>query len=64
MSAGREYEMQLYNSIGPNPRAVRIFMTEKGIDLPKVEVDILGGDNRKGPTGEEPERPVPGARTR
>jgi glutathione S-transferase len=41
--------MQLYNSIGPNPRAVRIFMAEKGIDLPKVEVDILGGDNRKGP---------------
>jgi glutathione S-transferase len=41
--------MQLYNSIGPNPRAVRIFMAERGIDLPKVEVDIRGGENRKAP---------------
>src|SRR5665213_2367922 len=41
--------MQLYNSIGPNPRAVRIFMAERGVDLPKVEVDIRGGENRQGP---------------
>jgi len=41
--------MQLYNSIGPNPRAVRIFMAERGIELPKVEVDIRGGENRQGP---------------
>ena len=40
--------MQLYNSIGPNPRAVRIFMAEKGIELPKTEVDIRGGENRQG----------------
>jgi glutathione S-transferase len=41
--------MQLYNSIGPNPRAVRIFMAERGIELPKIEVDIRGGENRQGP---------------
>jgi glutathione S-transferase len=41
--------MQLYNSIGPNPRAVRIFMAERGIDLPKIEVDIRGGENRQVP---------------
>jgi glutathione S-transferase len=41
--------MKLYNSIGPNPHVVRMFMAEKGIDLPKVDVDIRGGDNRKAP---------------
>ena len=41
--------MRLYNSIGPNPRVVRMFMAERGIDLPKVEVDIRGGENRQAP---------------
>jgi glutathione S-transferase len=41
--------MKLYNSIGPNPRMVRMFMAEKGIDLPKVEVDLRGGENRRAP---------------
>jgi len=41
--------MKLYNSIGPNPRVVRMFMAEKGIDLPKVEVDLRGGENRREP---------------
>jgi glutathione S-transferase len=41
--------MKLYNSIGPNPHVVRMFMAEKGIDLPTVAVDIQGGDNRKPP---------------
>ncbi|HVC52468.1 MAG TPA: glutathione S-transferase family protein [Stellaceae bacterium] len=41
--------MLLYNSIGPNPRAVRMFMAERGIDLPKVDVDLRGGENRQGP---------------
>jgi glutathione S-transferase len=52
--------MQLYNSIGPNPKAVRVFMAEKGIELPKIEVDIMKGENRqapylaKNPTGTSP----------
>ncbi|SJZ45521.1 Glutathione S-transferase [Enhydrobacter aerosaccus] len=41
--------MKLYNSIGPNPRMVRMFMAEKGIDIPKVEVDLRGGENRREP---------------
>jgi len=39
--------MKLYNSIGPNPRVVRMFMAEKGIDLPMDDVDIVAGVNRQ-----------------
>ena len=39
--------MKLYNhSIAPNPRRVRIFAAEKGIDLLLEEVDILAGKCR------------------
>ena len=41
--------MKLYNSIGPNPRVVRMFMAEKGIDIPKVDVDLMAGENRREP---------------
>src|SRR3954452_20595748 len=41
--------MQLYNSIGPNPKVVRMFMAERGIELPRVEVDLRGGENRREP---------------
>lgn len=41
--------MRLYNSLGPNPRCVRMFMAEKGITLPTIEIDILGGENRRPP---------------
>jgi glutathione S-transferase len=39
--------MKFYNSVGPNPRMVRMFMAEKGFDVPKVEVDVRGGENRR-----------------
>jgi len=39
--------MKLYNSIGPNPRVVRMFMAEKTISLPLHEVDIMAGENRQ-----------------
>jgi glutathione S-transferase len=39
--------MKLYDSIGPNPRIVRMFMAEKGIELPKQTVDLRGGENRQ-----------------
>ena len=32
--------MKLYDSIGPNPHIVRMFMAEKGIDIPKQTVDL------------------------
>lgn len=41
--------MKFYNSIGPNPRMVRMFMAEKGVEVPKVEVDLRGGENRREP---------------
>ena len=41
--------MKFYNSIGPNPRMVRMFMAEKGFTAPKVEVDLRGGENRREP---------------
>lgn len=39
--------MKLYNSVGPNPRFVRIFAAEKGIALERIEVDIVAGENRQ-----------------
>lgn len=40
--------MKLYDcKMAPNPRRVRIFLAEKGIDLPKVEVSIVEGENLK-----------------
>ena len=36
--------VKLYNhAVAPNPRRVRIFAAEKGIELPLEEVDILAG---------------------
>ncbi len=39
--------MKLYDSIGPNPHVVRMFMAEKGIEIPKQTVDLRGGENRQ-----------------
>ena len=39
--------MKLYTGMGPNPRTVRIFMAEKGIEIPLEQVDLLGGENRR-----------------
>ena len=41
--------MKFYNSIGPNPRVVRMFMAERGIEIPRQEVDLRGGENRREP---------------
>ena len=39
--------MKLYDSIGPNPHIVRMFMAEKNISMPKQTVDLRGGENRQ-----------------
>lgn len=39
--------MRLFDSFGMNPRTLRFFMLEKGIDLPTCEIDILGAENRR-----------------
>ena len=41
--------MKYYNSVGPNPRVVKLFMAEKGIEIPEVTVDLRGGENRRAP---------------
>jgi len=41
--------MRLYTASGPNPRTVRIFMAEKGIEMPLEQIDLVGGENRRPP---------------
>jgi glutathione S-transferase len=41
--------LKLYNSLGPNPRLVRMFLAEKGLKLDTCELDIMGGENRRPP---------------
>jgi glutathione S-transferase len=38
--------MKLWTAaVAPNPRRVAIFLAEKGIDIPTVEIDLAKGDN-------------------
>ena len=52
--------MKLYNSIGPNPHVVRMFVKELGVELETVEVDLMAGENRqedhltRNPSGQMP----------
>jgi glutathione S-transferase len=52
--------MKLYNSIGPNPRVVNMFLAEKGVEVERVKVDLQVGENRrepylsKNPSGQTP----------
>ena len=40
--------MLFYDSVGPNPKVVRVFMAERGISgIPTETVDIRGGANRQ-----------------
>lgn len=41
--------MMFYDSVGPNPRTVRMFMAEKGFEVPFTKVDLRGGENRQAP---------------
>jgi glutathione S-transferase len=52
--------MLMYDSVGPNPRVVRIFAAERGVELNRTKVDLRGGENRqtaymaKNPSGQLP----------
>ncbi len=52
--------MQLISSVGPNPYVVRMFIAEKGLNIPTSQVDIINAENRqpaylaKNPTGGSP----------
>jgi len=39
--------MKLYQSIGPNPRVVLMFLEEKGAAIDRAFVDIMTGENRQ-----------------
>lgn len=41
--------MKLYNSVGPNPHVVRMFLAEKGVEIPMEQVDLMAGANRQEP---------------
>jgi glutathione S-transferase len=42
--------MLFYDSIGPNPKVVRVFMAERGISgIPSETIDLRGGENRREP---------------
>ncbi len=41
--------MLLYNSFGPNPRAMRMFLAEKGLTIPTKDIDIMRAENRRPP---------------
>jgi glutathione S-transferase len=38
--------MKLHSSLGPNPRLVRMFLIEKGIEAERIHYDIIAGENR------------------
>ena len=53
--------MKFFNSIGPNPQVVRVFMAERGVSaIPTDTVDLRAGENRqpaylaKNPSGQTP----------
>ena len=52
--------MKFINSIGPNPKVVRMYMAERGISLDTLDIDLLAGENRqpdylsKNPSGTTP----------
>lgn len=52
--------MKLFNSMGPNPHVVRMFIAEMGIDIETIEIDLMEGENRqnaylkKNPSGQLP----------
>jgi len=59
--------VKFYNSMGPNPKLVRMFAAEKGYSFSEtVEVDLGGGENRrdeyleKNPAGQVPCVELPG----
>jgi glutathione S-transferase len=43
--------MKLYDSIGPNPHVVKMFLAEKGLDVDRTPVDLMAGENRQAAYG-------------
>lgn len=45
--------MKFHTSVGPNPHVVAMFIAEKGLNIETVNVDLMGGENRKAPYTEK-----------
>jgi glutathione S-transferase len=43
----KEISMKLYTGMGPNPRVVHICLAEKAIDIERISVDLMAGENRQ-----------------
>lgn len=41
--------MKLFDALSPAPRCLRMFLLEKGLDLPTQQVDVFAGENRAAP---------------
>jgi glutathione S-transferase len=39
--------MKLFNSVGPNPKVVRMFMAECAVDIEQQDIDLMSGENRQ-----------------
>ena len=44
---GYGWRVKIYDSFGPNPRALRMVLAEKGLEVERVPVDLFGGENRQ-----------------
>ena len=38
--------MKIFNSLGPNPRGLRMMLLEKGLTFPMERIDLLAAENR------------------
>ncbi len=38
--------MKLYDAMTPNSLRVKVFISEKGIDVPRIKIDVMGGGTR------------------
>jgi len=39
--------MKLYNGMSPNGMRVNVFLAEKGIEVPTINIDVMAGDTKK-----------------
>jgi glutathione S-transferase len=49
IASGAPEPVRMFDSFGMNPRILRFFLLEKGIDIPRQEMNILAAENRQAP---------------
>lgn len=43
------FAMLLFDALSPAPRTLRMFLLEKNLQIPSVQVDVFAGENRQAP---------------